>query len=565
MLKQKRQGRCIILTTHFMEEAEVLADQIGIMSFGRLVCGGSPEFLKHRFGTGYALTIALEESLISPSLVNRTVDFVKSHIPTASLVSANGGDVTMRLPLNTTPSFPKLFSTLESDLKSLNGVSFGVAMTTLEDVFLTIARRESDAQEETALSTEASPSDDESPMIRNDPEEALLASDRSVAGRQANRDRVLTGQPAPLWQQLKFMLKMRTKLAWRSKFSLLASLLYPVIICAVISSVSRTGDPSQQLMDLFSRHSNGDVVPLNITGSLPLIVPTYVNSTGTAPSLSSVHYLFQNARVDNNPYSLTFPIFEGDSWSSSGFKDCALVVVTSLFVFDICLFSSDLVFNRTAEPFDGMGALMFDSSTYLNVSRPTVDGGPTARISLVANKSEYATNAYPTMANLASNLFMSAVLRQSGTPLPLALFHPRLRESVLESYVGDTLKLFVSSWPFLNSTNSTQANPFIVTPRQPVSSDQAFLIGLAASLSLIVSGVAHAIVDERQKKRKKQLELAGSLSNAYWLPIFLLESAKILLTFLLIFLLVVLPFGLKDYTEAAANVLGFAVAPPLLV
>ena len=41
MLKIYKQNRVIILTTHYMDEAEVLGDRIGIMAEGKLVCLGS--------------------------------------------------------------------------------------------------------------------------------------------------------------------------------------------------------------------------------------------------------------------------------------------------------------------------------------------------------------------------------------------------------------------------------------------------------------------------------------------------------------------------------------------
>ena len=46
-------GRAIVLTTHSMEEADVLGDRIAIMARGRLRCIGSAIHLKHRFGSGY--------------------------------------------------------------------------------------------------------------------------------------------------------------------------------------------------------------------------------------------------------------------------------------------------------------------------------------------------------------------------------------------------------------------------------------------------------------------------------------------------------------------------------
>ena len=41
----------IILTTHYMEEAEALADRIGIMKDGRLLALGTAEEMKTKAGT----------------------------------------------------------------------------------------------------------------------------------------------------------------------------------------------------------------------------------------------------------------------------------------------------------------------------------------------------------------------------------------------------------------------------------------------------------------------------------------------------------------------------------
>jgi ATP-binding cassette subfamily A (ABC1) protein 3 len=57
MLRDYRSNRIIILTTHYMDEADILGDRIGIMTNGSLVCLGSSMFLKNRFGIGYKLMI----------------------------------------------------------------------------------------------------------------------------------------------------------------------------------------------------------------------------------------------------------------------------------------------------------------------------------------------------------------------------------------------------------------------------------------------------------------------------------------------------------------------------
>ena len=57
VIRQYRENRCIVLTTHFMDEADLLGDRIAIMAEGQLRCCGSSLFLKKQFGVGYQLTI----------------------------------------------------------------------------------------------------------------------------------------------------------------------------------------------------------------------------------------------------------------------------------------------------------------------------------------------------------------------------------------------------------------------------------------------------------------------------------------------------------------------------
>lgn len=50
-------GRTIILSTHHLDEAEVLSDRIAFLEHGGLKCCGSPFYLKETFGDGYHLTL----------------------------------------------------------------------------------------------------------------------------------------------------------------------------------------------------------------------------------------------------------------------------------------------------------------------------------------------------------------------------------------------------------------------------------------------------------------------------------------------------------------------------
>jgi ATP-binding cassette subfamily A (ABC1) protein 3 len=56
-LKDYKAGRVILLTTHYMEEADFLGDRIAIMANGDIKVLGSSLFLKSKFGIGYKLQV----------------------------------------------------------------------------------------------------------------------------------------------------------------------------------------------------------------------------------------------------------------------------------------------------------------------------------------------------------------------------------------------------------------------------------------------------------------------------------------------------------------------------
>lgn len=57
MLINYKQDRIILLTTHYMDEADILGDRIGIVAQGKVLCLGSSLFLKNRYGAGFKLTL----------------------------------------------------------------------------------------------------------------------------------------------------------------------------------------------------------------------------------------------------------------------------------------------------------------------------------------------------------------------------------------------------------------------------------------------------------------------------------------------------------------------------
>ena len=65
-----------MLSTHHMDEADILGDRIAVISNGQLQCCGSPLFLKSTFGEGYHLVLVKkrsEEDLLSSGMSNHGI------------------------------------------------------------------------------------------------------------------------------------------------------------------------------------------------------------------------------------------------------------------------------------------------------------------------------------------------------------------------------------------------------------------------------------------------------------------------------------------------------------
>ncbi|XP_050431314.1 phospholipid-transporting ATPase ABCA3-like isoform X2 [Adelges cooleyi] len=132
LLLSIRGKRTILITTHFMEEADVLGDRIAIMDHGQVICYGTSLFLKKAYGTGYHLTIIKNESCD----VNEMTNSILKIVPEAELQSSLSAQVVYNLPSENTDQFPDLFRMLELRKEEFGITGMGVACTTMEEVFL---------------------------------------------------------------------------------------------------------------------------------------------------------------------------------------------------------------------------------------------------------------------------------------------------------------------------------------------------------------------------------------------------------------------------------------------
>jgi ABC-type multidrug transport system ATPase subunit len=200
LLKGMRKGRTMLLTTHYMDEADVLGDRIGIMSRGELQCLGSSSFLKHNFGSGYKLICTIEYGALvlnqessrqnqvgstnskmqvessssrietesvdmrergltsdaSPTagdgasgpgrrlenhkLVKRILEYIQGFVQDASFAKSESSAATLVfvLPFSAVKNFKNFFANFEAELRGFQIVGFGVSITSLEEVFLKV-------------------------------------------------------------------------------------------------------------------------------------------------------------------------------------------------------------------------------------------------------------------------------------------------------------------------------------------------------------------------------------------------------------------------------------------
>ncbi|CAI9737201.1 cholesterol transporter ABCA5-like [Octopus vulgaris] len=165
LLKKYKKNHCILLTTHFMDEADILSDRKAIISKGKLQCYGSSLFLKYNYGIGYHLNL-LTDSDGDVGRIQQHMDNLNASI---KLKRTHGSEVAFVIPQKQIDQnrFPDILRSLEekendvTKAENLGIKSYGVSMTTLEDVFFQIG------QEETVKESTDEPNDDENAPMTN--------------------------------------------------------------------------------------------------------------------------------------------------------------------------------------------------------------------------------------------------------------------------------------------------------------------------------------------------------------------------------------------------------------
>jgi len=132
--KERTQGRCLLLTTHSMEEADTLSTRVGIMSRGRLRALGAPLYLKQKYGGGFRLSfiMASNEAEVPEELLRRLS-------PAGVELAYAFGKSRTYLLAQQDLALSAVFEVLDSARGRLGIREWGLSQATLDEVFVRVA------------------------------------------------------------------------------------------------------------------------------------------------------------------------------------------------------------------------------------------------------------------------------------------------------------------------------------------------------------------------------------------------------------------------------------------
>ncbi|XP_039104096.1 phospholipid-transporting ATPase ABCA7 isoform X2 [Hyaena hyaena] len=285
LLLKYREGRTLILSTHHLDEAELLGDRVAVVAAGRLCCCGSPLFLRRHLGSGYYLTLVKEPLSPAASKKGNTasedagqrrepveqgstagpaqlLSLVRRLVPGARLVEVLPHELVLVLPYGGAldGSFARLFCELDQRLGELGLASYGISDTSLEEIFLKVTEDHAvDRDPEDAAAEGSRKRDpctglarpDVTPRLKIVPEESVL-EDGELA-RSAPETQALRGLGPDTagrvqgWaltrQQLRALLLKRFLLARRSRRGLFTQIVLPALFVGLALLFSLLAPP----------------------------------------------------------------------------------------------------------------------------------------------------------------------------------------------------------------------------------------------------------------------------------------------------------------------------------
>jgi ABC-2 type transport system ATP-binding protein len=129
----KAQGRTVLITTHYMDEAERLCDRVAVIDHGKVIALGAPAELILKAGGEHVIDVRLAEDAATPVTAEDL-----ARLPTVAAVRpADGGFALSAAEPHT--ALPALLVLLQQ--KGVTPTGLGTRLATLDDVFLALTGR----------------------------------------------------------------------------------------------------------------------------------------------------------------------------------------------------------------------------------------------------------------------------------------------------------------------------------------------------------------------------------------------------------------------------------------
>ncbi|KAI4949964.1 hypothetical protein J4E86_007919 [Alternaria arbusti] len=262
ILLAERGDRTFLLTTHFLDEADVLADYVAILSRGILKTKGTSVQLKHEVGAGYHVTYPKDAPVKPP------VDAIKKPAPSEGMLQYQFE--------NALPATKFVDILRHHDVKN-----YDIVGPTLEDVFLANAEEVKeynlmDADHGGQAGTPTSDKDRDVPSDHSDTDKTLEMS---------------KGRGTSLLRQILILVQKRITIVKRNFWPYIFALLLPIVAAGLVTlflkDYEAVGcDPGASANDptIFSL-SNVDDVPLIPIGPASTVGPaidTIIQRTGVS-------------------------------------------------------------------------------------------------------------------------------------------------------------------------------------------------------------------------------------------------------------------------------------------
>ncbi len=129
----KDRGRTVVVTTHYMDEAERLCDRVAVVDHGRVIALGTPAELITQVGGEHVIDLDID-----PSSAARPASADLANLPTVKSVREEGDRVTLTAG-EPHRALPALLDLVRAAGVKLAGLTTRTA--TLEDVFVTLTGR----------------------------------------------------------------------------------------------------------------------------------------------------------------------------------------------------------------------------------------------------------------------------------------------------------------------------------------------------------------------------------------------------------------------------------------